>query len=282
MAKAWTLQGWQGPLARPAGLPARRSGAGRTVGNGLRRQIERLTRSVRRVAGRHGPVARATLVCNRSLMFASVSGRPRHAGLETCATTIGRANPKIAGSRPCGSHARGRAWARLTRRHPPHARARALPEPNPGSEWPWPDSTANGEEPGKFEKCRDRQRVGKATSGKICPQRLQARRARSDAPYRAGRAAGPFDLIAHFGIRVQSAQAPGRSCGWPPGCDWSPTPSRSARLDASGREVPLQAGNRPEEFRRMSSGTRRTLTRFLAACPLFSSHGFDRKSPIAS
>jgi len=32
------------------------------------RQIERLTRSVRRVAGRHGPVARATLVCNRSLM----------------------------------------------------------------------------------------------------------------------------------------------------------------------------------------------------------------------
>jgi hypothetical protein len=48
--------------------PARLSGAGRTVGNGLRRQTERLTRSVRRVAGRYGPVARATLVCNRSLM----------------------------------------------------------------------------------------------------------------------------------------------------------------------------------------------------------------------
>jgi hypothetical protein len=37
------------------------------VGNGLRMQIDRLTRSVRRVAGRYGPVARATLVCNRSL-----------------------------------------------------------------------------------------------------------------------------------------------------------------------------------------------------------------------
>jgi len=49
--------------------------------------------------------------------FASVSGRPRHAGWETCATTIGRANPKIAGSRPGGGHARWRAWARLTRRH---------------------------------------------------------------------------------------------------------------------------------------------------------------------
>ena len=80
-------------------------------------------------------------------MFASVSGRPRHAGLETCApkprwptagweacaTTIGRANPKIAGSRPGGIHARRRAWARLTRRQPPHARARALPETNPAA-----------------------------------------------------------------------------------------------------------------------------------------------------
>jgi len=53
-------------------------------------------------------------------------------------TTIGRANPQIAGSRPCGVHARRRAWARLTRRQPPHARARALPETNPGSEWPQP------------------------------------------------------------------------------------------------------------------------------------------------
>ena len=82
--------------------------------------------------------------------FASVFERPRHGGLETCepklglatagleacAKTIGRANPKIAGSRPGGVHARRRAWARLTRRQPPHARARALPEPNPGSEWP--------------------------------------------------------------------------------------------------------------------------------------------------
>ena len=62
------MQGWHGPLARPAGLPARLSGAGRTGGNGLRMQKKRLTRSVRRVAGRYGPVARATFVCNRSLM----------------------------------------------------------------------------------------------------------------------------------------------------------------------------------------------------------------------
>ena len=58
---------WPARHAR-SDAPARLSGAGRTVGNGLRRQTERLTRSVRRVAGRYGPVARATLVCNRSLM----------------------------------------------------------------------------------------------------------------------------------------------------------------------------------------------------------------------
>ena len=46
---------------------------------------------------------------------------PRHAGWEACATTICRAISKIAGFRPCGVH------ARLTRRQPPHARARALP-----------------------------------------------------------------------------------------------------------------------------------------------------------
>jgi len=68
MAKAWTMQGWHGPLARPAGLPARLSGAGRTEGNGLRMPKERLTRSVRRVAGRYGPVARATPVCIRLIM----------------------------------------------------------------------------------------------------------------------------------------------------------------------------------------------------------------------
>ena len=44
MAKAWTLPGWHGPLARPAGLPARLSGAGLTVGNGLRLPKKRLTR----------------------------------------------------------------------------------------------------------------------------------------------------------------------------------------------------------------------------------------------
>ena len=37
------------------------------------------------------------------------------------------AAPQVVGSRQCGIHARRRAWARLTRRQPPHARARALP-----------------------------------------------------------------------------------------------------------------------------------------------------------
>ena len=67
MANAWTMRG-DGPVARPAGRPARLSGEGGTVGNGLRMPKERLTRSVRRVAGRYGPVARATLVCNRLIM----------------------------------------------------------------------------------------------------------------------------------------------------------------------------------------------------------------------
>ena len=40
--------------------------------------------------------------------------------------------PKIDGSWSCGVHARRRAWARLTRRQPPHARARALPGTNAG------------------------------------------------------------------------------------------------------------------------------------------------------
>jgi hypothetical protein len=53
---------------------------------------------------------------------------------------------------------------------------------------------------GKLEKYFDRQRVGNATPGKFRTRWWQARRARSDAPYRAGRAAGPFDFIAHFGI----------------------------------------------------------------------------------
>ena len=81
--------------------------------------------------------------------FASVSGRPRHAGLENCATTIGRANPKIAGSRPCGIHARRRAWGRLTGRQPPHARARALRETNPA---------ANGRGPIPLEIAKNRLR----------------------------------------------------------------------------------------------------------------------------
>jgi len=57
---------------------------------------------------------------------------------------------------------------------------------------------------GKLGKCPDRQRIGKTTLGIFCPFRWQARRARSDAPYRAGYAAGSFDFVAHFGVRVES------------------------------------------------------------------------------
>ena len=46
----------------------------------------------------------------------------------------------------------------------------------------------------------------KATAGKFCTRSLQARRARSDAPYRAGRAAGLFGFIAHFGVRVKTGR----------------------------------------------------------------------------
>ena len=51
---------------------------------------------------------------------------------------------------------------RLTRRQPPHARARALPETNRASALPQPDSTENSEEPKFFhdtitaEKCFQR------------------------------------------------------------------------------------------------------------------------------
>jgi hypothetical protein len=44
----------------------------------------------------------------------------------------------------------------------------------------------------------DRQRVGKATTGNICTRWLQARRARSDAPYHQGIAMRHFDLMANF------------------------------------------------------------------------------------
>jgi len=60
---------------------------------------------------------------------------------------------------------------------------------------------------GKLEQGLDRLRVGKATPGKFCTRWLQARRARSDAPYRAGLAAGLFDCIAHFGVRDKPTSA---------------------------------------------------------------------------
>jgi len=48
---------------------------------------------------------------------------------------------------------------------------------------------------GKLEQNLDRQRVGKATPGKFCARSLQARRARSDAPYqRWARDREPFNL----------------------------------------------------------------------------------------
>jgi len=62
-----------------------------------------------------------------------------------------------------------------------------------------------------------RQRGGKATPEKFCIRWWQARRARSDAPYRAGLATGPFDCIAHFGVgdkpNVEDAQL--AALGWP-------------------------------------------------------------------
>ena len=60
---------------------------------------------------------------------------------------------------------------------------------------------------GKLGKRLDPQRVWKATPGEFCTRWWQARRARSDAPSRAGRAAAPFDFIARFGVRVKSVLA---------------------------------------------------------------------------
>jgi len=51
------LPGWHGPLVRPAGLPARQSRAGPSGNKG--NPLENHTRSVRRVTGQYGPVARA-------------------------------------------------------------------------------------------------------------------------------------------------------------------------------------------------------------------------------
>jgi hypothetical protein len=43
--------------------------------------------------------------------------------------------------------------------------------------------------------------VGHTTPGRFCTRWWPARRTRSDAPHRAGRAAGPFDFMAHVGVR---------------------------------------------------------------------------------
>ena len=76
-----------------------------------------------------------------------------HGTWETGATTIGRAHPKIAGSRPGGVHARRRAWARLTRRQPPHARRVRSPRPTPA---------ANGHSPIPLEIAKNRRHWGKS------------------------------------------------------------------------------------------------------------------------
>jgi len=55
--------------------------------------------------------------------------------------------------------------------------------------------------PSLLDQSLDRQRVGKATPGKFCKRWLQARRARSDAPYHHGIAMRHFDLMANFGFR---------------------------------------------------------------------------------
>ncbi len=53
-----------------------------------------------------------------------------------------------------------------------------------------------------FVKCHCFQLVVNVTPGIICATRLQARRARSDAPYHVGLAAGLFEGNANFGVRV--------------------------------------------------------------------------------
>jgi len=114
MANAWTMPGWHGPPARPAGLPARLSGAGRTGGNALRMPKERLTRSVRRGAGRYGPVARAPLVCNRSIMpDFSANSEVGNEIEKPCRapSAVGRVTPCTPRRQPAG--------AKLPRRRPP-------------------------------------------------------------------------------------------------------------------------------------------------------------------
>jgi len=56
----------------------------------------------------------------------------------------------------------------------------------------------------KLYKKPDWQRVGHATSVKICTRWLQARRARSDAPYHDGRATKPVAFSANFEVRVNN------------------------------------------------------------------------------
>ena len=62
---------------------------------------------------------------------------------------------------------------------------------------------------GKLEKGLDRQRRANATPVICCTRWLLARRARSDAPYHAGRAAGLFDFVAHFGVHVHGRAGTG-------------------------------------------------------------------------
>ena len=139
--------------------------------NGVRWEIERLTRSVRRVAGRYGPVARATLVCKRSFMViidnsvisASFGGFWRFSGWSSART----ADPARGRKHACAD-GHGVATKCLLRRQTESQR----------------DSAHHR------RLALDRQRVGKATPGKFCTRSWQARRARSDAPTMGSRQVG--------------------------------------------------------------------------------------------
>jgi hypothetical protein len=149
---------------------------------------------------------------------ASVSGRPPHAGWETCATTICRANPKIAGSRPGGVHARRRAWARLTRRQPPHARARALPKTNPA---------ANGRSPFPLLMAKNPENPRNAVIGNGLGRRRRGKFAHAGGRRGAHGVTRPTTLGAR---QVFSISWPASESGTPDGADTGRN-GREAALD---------------------------------------------------
>ena len=69
----------------------------------------------------------------------------------------------------------------------------------------WFSSPVNGDA-GAVGKVLPGSGLGGRRRGNFCTRWLQARRARSDAPYRAGLATGLFDFSAYFGVRVKPEQ----------------------------------------------------------------------------